>query len=163
MERMTNGRMAHILSINTHRKEYPVVGWIEENIRSGKADPDLGTSCVNVIGEVAVRFIEQFEYEVLDGKVTQVICGQRAEPFFEDPTKPTRQEIDLLEVCDYNYHGVLKSMCQEILCAFRHPHSCAIDYHVEEAECLCGKVGAVNYKGPSGWQYYCGGSPRCCP
>lgn len=43
---------------------------------------------------------------------------------------------------------------------------CSIDYHIIEATCSgsgCEKVGPVNYGGTNEYQYYCGGSPRCCP
>lgn len=163
MERLTNGRIAHLLSVKTHREQYPVVRWIEENISSGKANSDYGTSCVEVVQEASVRFVEEFEYEIVDGRATRVIAGWRADRFFEDPAKPTREEIDLLEVCDYTCYQMLKRMCLEILAAFRHPHSCSIDYHIMEDICGCGKVGAVNYKSDRGWEYRCGGSPRCCP
>lgn len=166
MATMTNGRMAHLLSVKTHRGEYPVVRWIEENIANGKAAPDYGTSAKEVIQEVSVRFVESFEYEIIDGKVTRVIAGWNADRFFDDPTKPTRKEIDLIEVCDYTLYKMLKNMCHEILAAFRHPHSCSLDYYIMEATCSgsgCEKIGPVNYFGVSEYQYYCGGSPRCCP
>lgn len=163
MVTMTNGRMAYLLSVNTHRAEYPVVRWIEENIANGKAAPDYGTSAKEVIQEVSVRFVEAFEYEVIDGKVTKVITGWKSEPFFEDPAKPTKKEVDLIEVCDYTSYKMLKNMCHEILTAFRHPHSCTLDYYIMEKPCVgCDKQGPVNYFGGD-WEHYCQGSPRCCP
>ncbi|QPI18274.1 hypothetical protein POP15_226 [Pectobacterium phage POP15] len=166
MVTMTNGRMAHILSMATHRAEYPVVRWIEENIKSGKANTDYGTSCVEIMKEVTVRFVMEFAYEVEDGNVISVIHGFKADPYFEDRTKPTEKEIDLLELCDYNAFMVLRQMCFTMLDAFNHPHSCTIDYHIMEEDCSgagCEKTGPVNYHGGRNWQYYCGGGPRCCP
>lgn len=167
MVTMTNGRMAHLLSIDTHRKGYPVVRWIEENIQSGKANTDYDLSCKDVIEEVSVKLEGTFEYEVLDGKITQVITGWKAEPFFEDPKRPTRKEIDLLEVCDPMGYNMLKEMCHEILVALDRPHSCSIEYLIIEDMCQgagCDKIGPVNYlHGGKDWRYFCGGSPRCCP
>lgn len=166
MVTMTNGRMAHILSIATHRKEYPVVRWIEENIASGKANTDYGTSCVEVMQEVRVRIVEEFDYEVDNGDVISVVCGYKAEAYFQDRTKPTKKEIDLLELCDYNTFMILRGMCFTMMGAFKHPSSCSIDYHIMETTCSgagCDKVGPVNYHGGRDWEHYCGGGPRCCP
>lgn len=167
MDQIDNKQMALILSIDTHRKEYPVVRWIEENIASGKADTDYGDHCKELIQEASVRFIEPFEYEVVDGKVTRVIVGWKADPFFEDVAAPKERELDLLAMCDPGYHGVLKRMSLEMLAAFKHPHSCSLEYHIMEDECCgagCEKRGPVNYLFNRGnWGYFCGGSPRCCP
>lgn len=166
MGKMTNGRMAYLLSVDTHRAKSPVISWIEENIRTGKANPDYGTNCAEVIQEVTARLVENVDYEVEDGKVISVITGWKSTPYFENPSKPTKQEIDLLEVCGHNHFVWLRGLCFEILDMLDHPHPCSIDYHIIEATCSgigCEKVGPVNYAGTNEYQYYCGGSSRCCP
>lgn len=166
MVTMTNGRMAHLLSVRTHREEYPGVRWIEERIRAGSANSDYGTSCVEVIEEVTVRFIEEIAYEVDNGEVVSVICGYKADRFFEDRTRPKKEEIDLLELCEESEYRMLQRMCRLILDIFNHPHSCSYDYHIRKEPCSgsgCDSEGPVNYHGGRGWQYFCGGSPRCCP
>lgn len=163
MAKMTNGRMAHLLSVDTHRAKSPVISWIEENIRTGKANPDYGTSCIEVIQEVSIRLVESVDYEVKDGKVTHVITGWKSYPYFENPAKPTKQEIDLLEVCEHNHFVWLRGLCFEILDMLDHPHSCSLDYHIMEKPCVgCDKDGPVNYFGGE-WVHYCNGSSRCCP
>lgn len=166
MGKMTNGRMAYLLSVDTHRAKSPVISWIEENIRTGKANPDYGEACAEVIQEVTIRLVENVDYEVEDGKVISVITGWKSTPYFENPSKPTKQEIDLLEICEHNHFIWLRGMCFEILDMLDHPHSCSIDYHIMEEECSgagCERTGPVNYHGGRSWQYYCGGGPRCCP
>lgn len=167
MVTMTNGRMAYLLSIDTIRAKCPIVGWIEENINTGKALTDYGTHCVDLIQEVSVRFVECVDFEVLNGKVTQVITGGKSEPYFADGAKPTKQEIDLLEVCEYSHFQWLRMYCFEILAILEHPHSCSIDYHIKEGSCSgsgCDREGPVNYLHSNGnWSYFCGGGPRCCP
>ena len=165
MVTMTNGRMAYLLSVDTHRALSPVINWIEDNIRTGKANVDYGTSCSEVIQEVSVKYTENVDYEVVDGKVVSVITGWRSAPYFEDISKPTREEIDLLEVCEHSHFKWLRTYCFEILSMLDHPHSSTIDYHIMEAPCVgCGKQGPVNYSFAKGdWSNYCGGSPRCCP
>lgn len=166
MVTMTNGRMAHLLSVETHRAIGPVISWIEDNIRTGKAEPDYGTYCSEVIQEVTVRYKESVDYEVVGGKVVSVCTGWKSEPYFENPSKPTKKEIDLLEVCEYSHYKWLKKHCHEIMDILNHPHSSTICYHVMEETCSgsgCEKIGPVNYHGGKHWEYYCGGSPRCCP
>lgn len=165
MVTMTNGRMAYLLSLDTIRAKCPIVRWIEENIHTGKANSDYGERCKDVIQEVSIRFVETVDFEVVDGKVTQVITGRKSEPYFADCAKPTRQEIDLIEVCEYSHFKWLRTYCFEILAIIDHPHSCSIDYYIKEEPCVgCDKDGPVNYLNQNGnWSHYCGGSPRCCP
>lgn len=167
MVTMTNGRMAYLLSLDTIRAKCPIVRWTEENIRTGKANSDYGERCKDVIQEVSIRFVETVDFEVVGGKVTQVITGWKSEPYFADCAKPTKQEVDLLEVCDYNHFKWLRAYCFEILAIIDHPHSCSIEYHIAEETCSgsgCQRSGPVNYLHTQGnWSYYCGGSPRCRP
>lgn len=166
METMTNDMMANLLSLDIIRAECPIVRWIEENIKTGKANSDYGTSCIDVIEEVSVRFVETIDFEIVGGEVTQVITGWKSEPYFADCAKPTKEEIDLLEVCEYAHFEWLRGYCFEILAMKNHPHSCSIDYHIKEEPCAgCEKQGPVNHcPYPDGnWSHYCGGGPRCCP
>lgn len=121
--------------------------------------------CKDVILEVSVRLVDTVDFEVVDGEVTRVITGRKSEPYFTNGAKPTKQEIDLLEVCEYSHFKWLRQYCFEILAIIDHPHSCSIDYHIVEKPCVgCGKQGPVNYFHRKGvWSHYCGGSPRCCP
>lgn len=163
MVTMNNGRMAHLLSMKTHREKFPVIRWIEDNIRTGKAASDYGTLCKEVIQEVTVRHIEEIIYNVEDGEVKSLALGWKVDSYFEDPARPKKEEIDLLEVCDNNEMRWLRTLCFDIVEAFDRPHSCSIDYHVMEKPCVgCEKPGPVNYLGGN-WEHYCGGNPKCCP
>lgn len=167
MVKMTPAKMAGHLSIRNHRERFLVARWIEANIRSGKAAPDFGEGwAAEVVDEVRVRAVkEDIDYEVVGGILTSVVTGYRATKFFATPGEPTKEEIELLEVCDPQHFKWLEYLCIEIAWAFDHPHSCAIDYHIREEECCsCGnKKQAVNYHDGKRWLNFCGGSPRCCP
>lgn len=163
MVTMNNGRMAYLLSMKTHREKFPVIRWIEDNIQNGKVSIG-GENCKEVIEEVTVRHVEDIVYNVKDGVVVSLALGWIVTPYFEDPARPRKEEIDLLEVCDHNQMQWLRTLCFDILEAFDRPHSCAIDYYVNEEECSgCRRIGPVNYHNGNNWSYYCGGSDRCCP
>lgn len=163
MKTMNNGGMAYLLSMKTHREKYPVVSWIEDNIRKGKVTIG-GKPCPEVLEEVTVRHVEEIIYCVEGGEVTKLELGQVVSAYFEDPARPRKEELDLLEVCDQNQMQWLRTLCFDILEAFDRPHSCTIDYHVREEKCGgCERTGSVNYFDGQNWSYYCGGSHRCCP
>lgn len=163
MVTMNNGRMAYLLSMKTHREKFPVIRWIEDNIREGKVSIG-GKACKEVIEEVTVRHIEDIVYNVVGGEVTSLELGWVVTPYFEDPARPRKEEIDLLEVCDHNQMQWLRTLCFDLIEAFNRPHSCSIDYYVREERCeRCERVGSVNYYDGKNWSYYCGGSDRCCP
>lgn len=164
MARLTNYQMSYLLSMTTHRKFFPVVNWIEQQIEKGTAEPDYGTSCSEVIDEVKVSYgsCEDLDYAVKDGDVLHIELGWVANRYFEDPAEPHKTEIDLLELCEPTHYKWLRLLCMGMEEFFDHPHSCGLDYHIMEDECHCGKHGPVNYYAGN-WQYFCGGSPRCCP
>lgn len=163
MARMTNYQIAYLLSLKTHREKFPVIRWIEDNIRDGKITIS-GKPCTEVIEEVSVKNTEEIVYSVADGKVASLALGWAVESYFSDPANPTKEEIDLLEVCEPDKMPGLKILCFDIEEAFEKPHSCSIDYYVKDERCPgCGRRGSVNYFDGQNWSYYCGSYFQCCP
>lgn len=160
MGRITKYQMSYLLSISTHRAKYPVVGWVENRMKKeNKTDWNgwLGygaLECVNVIlGDTRLSY-------TLDQDL-------RVESLFdvglESVGEPSKEDLDFLEVV---YPEEFKSkfqLCHKIKEIFDRPHSCLIQPEYSTGECRCGKTGIVNCYSGYGWEYYCGGSPRCTP
>ena len=150
--------MLEILNMDVQRKRFFVIKWIEDHLGRDKEGQAF-------VKEVAVRLTDEFSYEIENGKVKGVVLYEDMLDFFEDYTKPTFQELELLSVAYPKRFKWLVELCFEMRDAFDHPHSCTIDYFTEQKNCCgCNRIGPVNYIDENeNTRYYCGNSERCLP
>lgn len=171
---MTHGEMAKLLNMQHHRGRWPVVRWIEENIN--RWHPDYGDYYAELVESVTVRASPGvipggfwLAYIVEGGKVTSVSFPQSLDNLVEEYAEPRKDELLMLEMTHPEDFNLMVMFCHQLDHIFGRPHSTELEYHVAREECSgsgCGgSMGEVNYhRGGSGeWEFYCGGSPRCCP
>lgn len=161
MGRITNYQMSYLLSVSTHRAKYPVVNWVEEQM---KREDNYNWSrwlgygaleCVHILlGE------NKFSYTLnQDLRVTSLFDCHG----FRDVSEPTKEDIDFLEVIYPEEYKSKFAICHSMEEIFKRPHSCLIQPEFAQKNCRCGKVGTVNYYSGYSWEYYCGRGMSCTP
>lgn len=163
MAKLTNYQMSYLFSLETHRRAYPVISWIEQRIVKNSF---YGEGGKNIIEQVRVSCPgeEDIYYGITEGKVTCVLTGDKSHNFFSDPTNPLKEEFDLIEVIQPQHYQWLRLVCMGLPNFFRSPHSCTLYNVIKESPCEgCGTWGEVNYATGEELKYFCGGRPGCLP
>ena len=175
MAAITNSEAAIFLSLSFHRDKFPGLLEVEGAIKTNRADTDFVDNKEVVVGATIRDAWSDavFEYETDDkGDVfgIHLLDSGRSAHYFLDANEPKGTELDLLAMVDPFLHAKTIRTALLIRDVFLNPtgfaNSYTIVYNLREEDCSgngCEKRGPVNYNGYSEWQYFCGGSPRCCP
>lgn len=161
-------RMATLLGIGHHRERWPAVRWIEEHISKG--DSDFGDFYKDVVEGVKISFADSefwVEYLMDKGEAACLSLPNSLFQLLDDyRTGPSAEELLLYKMTHPDGYAIMEKYCEFLENHLEKPHSGEIRYRIRHETCSgagCERVGEVNYHGSSDYEYYCGGSPRCCP
>lgn len=160
MARLTNYQMAYLLSVSTHRAKYPVVDWVENNVKKDNKDNWNGWLGYGALDRVRVVCGFTCFYYFLDEnlKVESVLEGPLA-----GEGDPSKKDIDFLQAIDPGYYSSLRDICTDLPRVFDRPHHCIIQVEYTTKDCRCGRNGIVNHYSGHDWEFYCGRGSSCMP
>ncbi len=165
MVRMTEYQMSYLLDIDLQKTKSPLLRWVEDKLSTGQGT-DYGSNFSEVLDFVSIKVFDTeplLLYDVENG-LLQVSLQSHMGNFISDKRKPTQSELCALLMTHPEERTYLERKCRHLKICLDKPHSCKIEYHIQSAWCVCKKVGLVNYRSSKDdWEYWCGGSDRCCP
>ena len=157
-----------LLNITHHRASWPAVRWIEEHVAKG--DSDWGEHYKEVVEGAKISFDDSefwVEYLMEEGKAVCLSLPNSLFQMMEDVRKgPSVDELLLYKMVHPQGYRTIEDYCAFLKVYLNKPHNGRIHYRIRTEECSgagCTRRGEVNYFGHKDLEFYCGGSPRCCP